>query len=65
MYAGHIFSNLLGCRNQLRIAPTRYEDEGALSHKLLRRRKTDATIATGDERDFSFERSHVNFLDSW
>jgi hypothetical protein len=30
-----------------------------LLHKLLRRRKTNAAIATSNERNFSFEFTHV------
>jgi hypothetical protein len=36
-----------------------YEDIRAFVHKLLRCRKTDAAIATSNERDFSLKLTHV------
>jgi len=36
-----------------------YEDVRAFLYKLLRRRQTDATVATSDERNFSIKLAHL------
>src|SRR5260370_41613798 len=55
LYTGHISSDLLDCRSQLRIAAPRYEDVRAFVHKPLGRRKANAAIAAGNECNFSFK----------
>ena len=62
LYAGYISSDLLYRRSQLRITAPRYEDVRAFVHKLLRRRKADAAIATRNECNFSFKLTHVFLL---
>src|SRR5437016_4857294 len=62
LYAGHTSSDLFYSRSQLRIAAPRYEDVRAFVHKLLRRRKTDAAIATGNECNLSFKLTHIFLL---
>jgi len=52
----------LTAASQLRIAAPSYEDVRAFTHKLVRRRQTDATIATSNERDFSIKLGHVFLL---
>jgi hypothetical protein len=59
LYAGYISFDLLYRRSQLRITAPRYEDVRAFVHKLLRRRKADAAIATRNECNFSFKLTHV------
>ncbi len=59
LYAGHISADVLYRRSQLRITAPRYEHVRAFAHKLLRRRKTDAAIATSNESNFSFKLTHV------
>src|SRR2546427_12790635 len=39
-----------------------FVDVSALVYKLLRRRKANAAIATGNERDFPFELAHALLL---
>src|SRR5437016_2620367 len=60
LYGGYIFSDLLYRRSQLLLTAPRYEDVRALVHKLLRRRKANAAIATGNECNFSFKLTHVS-----
>src|SRR5712691_5975856 len=62
LYAGDIPSDPLYRRRQLRITAPRYEDVRAFVHKLLRRRKANAAIATSNECYFSFELAHVFLL---
>src|SRR5262245_18840408 len=60
--AGHISSDLLDRRRRLRLTAPGDEDVGAFLHELLRRRETDAAVATRDECDFSFKLAHVFLL---
>src|SRR6266403_2520541 len=60
--AGHIASDLLDRRRRLRLAAPGDEDVGAFLHEPLRRRETDAAVATRDECDFSFKLAHVFLL---
>src|SRR2546427_489950 len=53
-------SNFLDRRSQ--ITAPRDEDVRALVYKLLRRRKANAAIATGNERDLAFEFAHALLL---
>src|SRR5207245_10902121 len=55
LYAGHIYSDLLDRRSQLRITAPRDEDVRAFVHELLRRRQANAAVASSDERDFPFK----------
>jgi hypothetical protein len=61
-YACDISSDLSYRRRQLRFTAPRDEDVRAFVHKLLRRRKTDAAIATGYECNFSFKLTDVVLL---
>ena len=61
LYSGDIFPDFLYRRRQLCIATPAYVDVRAFVHKLLRRRETDAAIATGNQCNFSFK-SHVRLL---
>ena len=63
-YAGHIVSDLLYRRSQLWITAPCYEDVRAFVHKLLRRRKANAAIATSNECNFSFKLTHRFLLGS-
>ena len=60
--AGHVASDLLDRRRRLRLTAPGDEDVGAFLHELLRRRETDAAVATRDECDFSFKLAHVFLL---
>jgi hypothetical protein len=51
--------DLLYRRGQLRITAPGYENVRAFVHKLLRRDKTNAAIATGNECNFPFKFAHV------
>jgi hypothetical protein len=51
--------DLVPGRRQLRFTTTRYEGVRAFVHKLLRRRKANAAIATGNECNFSFKLTHI------
>jgi hypothetical protein len=62
LYAGHASSDLFNRRRQLLFTAPRDENVRAFVHKLLRRRKTDAAIATGYECNFSFKLTHVFLL---
>src|SRR2546427_1226818 len=58
--AGNVASDFLDRRSQ--ITAPRDEDVRALVYKLLRRRKANAAIATGNERDLAFELAHALLL---
>src|SRR6266478_9539563 len=58
LYAGHVCTDLLYRSSQLPITATRYEHVRAFVHELLRRRKTNAAIATGNQCNFSFKLGH-------
>src|SRR5262249_3208062 len=60
--AGHIASDLLDRRRRLGLTAPGDEDVGAFLHELLRRRETDAAVATRDECDLAFELAHVFLL---
>src|SRR6266404_3817955 len=64
LYASYISSNLLCRRSQLLLTTARYEDVRAFVHKLLRRGKANATIATSNECNSSFKFVHI-FLSSY
>src|SRR6266446_1159805 len=53
-----ISSDLLYRRRQLQIAAPRDEDVRAFVHELLRGRKANAAVATGNECSFSFKLTH-------
>src|SRR5262249_42712970 len=55
-------SDLRDRRRRLGLTAPGDEDVGAFLHELLRRRETDAAVATRDECDFSFELAHVFLL---
>src|SRR5882724_8475570 len=55
-------SELLYRRSQFRFTATADEDVRAFVHKLLRRRQTDAAVATSDDCNFSFKPIHVFLL---
>src|SRR5262249_32880424 len=57
--AGPIASDLPDRRRRLGLTAPGDEDVGAFLHELLRRRETDAAVATRDESDFPFELAHV------
>src|SRR5262245_25572509 len=57
--AFHIASDLLDRGRRLTLTASGDEDIGAFLHELLRRRETNAAVATRDEHDFSFELAHV------
>src|SRR5262249_47474592 len=60
--AGHIASDLRDRRRRLGLTAPGDEDVGAFLHELLRRRETDAAVATRDECDFPFELAHLFLL---
>src|SRR5262249_37391982 len=60
--AGHIASDLLDRGRRLGLTAPGDEDVGAFLHEPLRRRETDAAVATRDECDFSFKFAHVVLL---
>src|SRR5262249_184650 len=60
--ANHISPDLLHRRGQLGLTAPGDEDVGAFLHELLRRRETDAAVATRDECNFSFKLAHVFLL---
>src|SRR5262245_65918353 len=62
LYVGHISSDLLDRRRQLRMTAPRDEDVRAFVHKMLGSRKANAAAATRNERDFSFKLAHVFLL---
>jgi hypothetical protein len=64
LHARDISSDFFYRPSQLRLTAARYEDVRAFVHKLLRRGKANAAIATGNERNFSFKLVHV-FLSSY
>src|SRR5262249_15742174 len=53
---------LLEIISQFRITAPGAEDVGAFVHKLLRRRKADAAIGAGNERNFPFKLTHLFLL---
>jgi hypothetical protein len=55
----YILADVLGGRSQFRLAPSGYENVGALVDKTLRRRQTNATAAASDKRGLSIELAHV------
>src|SRR5712691_266301 len=59
VYAGHVASDLLYCRLQLRITASRYEDGGALRDERLRGGQANAARATRDECGLSFQLAHI------
>src|SRR5262249_8834559 len=60
--AGHIASDLRDRRRRRGLTAPGDEDVGAFLHELLRRRETDAAVATRDECDLAFELAHVFLL---
>src|SRR5262245_19949854 len=60
--AGHISSDLLARRSQLRMTAPRDEDVRAFAHKLLRGRQTNAATAASNDCDFSLKLTHVFLL---
>src|SRR6266446_7760730 len=61
-HAGHVSSDLLYRRRQLRITTPGNEDVRALVHKLLRSGKADAAIATSNQCNSSFKFAHMFLL---
>jgi hypothetical protein len=59
LYAGYIFSDLLDRRRQLGLTAPGYEDVCAFTYKLLRGGEANATVATGNERNFTFKLTHI------
>src|SRR5262249_33374611 len=59
---GHISSDLLGRRSQLRMTAPRDEDVRAFVHKLLRSRQANAAAAASNDGDFSLKLPHVFLL---
>src|SRR5262245_53060062 len=60
--AGHISSDLLDRRSQLRLTAPRDEDVRAFMHKLLRGRQANAAAAASNNCDFSLKLTHVFLL---
>src|SRR5262245_43742512 len=60
--AGHISSDLLDRRSQLRTTAPRDEDVRAFVHNLLRGRQANATTAARNDCDFSLKLTHVFLL---
>src|SRR5258705_4501967 len=57
-YAGHIPSNLLYRRSQLRFPASCDQHVRAFVDKLLRRREADAAVAASNECNLSFKLTH-------
>ena len=61
---GHVFPDFFHCRSKLAVTATGDENVGAFACEPLCRRQPDAAIATGDERDLSFELTPLSSLPS-
>src|SRR4051794_39897489 len=60
--AGDVSPDLPDRRRRLGLAAPGDEDVGAFLYELLRRRETDAAVATRNECDFSFKLARVFLL---
>src|SRR5258707_197665 len=57
--SSHVFPDFVHCRSELAVTATGDENVRAFACEPLCCRQPDAAIATGDERDLSFELTHL------